>query len=446
MPEVIGNKNLDYLLNLTEDINEVVFEGSTRSGKTIAIFQFLILEAIENPNTIIRCFRHDGATHSSTTIPSFQFCMGPDMFDLWGKVGTFNKSEKVYSFTNGSKICFDSMNEPMKLHGKESDIAFINEAMEATFEAFTQINYRCRDLKIFDFNPSLNQHWIFSKILSKAKHVSGVGKKFMCHSSGVGYVHSTYKDNPCLTDVQVAAIESYDPDNPENVRNGTADAYLHDVYAVGKRGKVEGTIYKTYQVTEEWPERYLCQKWGYGLDFGFSADPMALAECRLYNNKLYVKEECYETDLLVTKNISKPQLKSLQHILEQKEVSKSAEIVADCARPDSIKDLEVTGYNVIPCEKGKDSILAGINILRGFQIMVHVDSNNLLMELEQYRWKRKQDGTWLQEPEDKNNHLLDGIRYWAQRNLFSAKNIMSQDKMRRTKAKVKSRVRARGRR
>ena len=446
MPEVIGTKTFRFLNELPEGIRHCVIEGSTRSGKTVANFMFLCMEAIEVPGTIIRVFRHDGATHKETTIPTFELVMGPEILNLYDVAGKFNKSDKIYSFKNGSKICFDAANEPQKLQGKESDIAFLNEAMEITYEAYTQINYRCKDLILMDFNPSLNQHWIFSKILTKAKKVSGIDKEFYCLDSGVSYIHSTYKDNPCLTAAQVEAIESYNPNNPENVRNGTADEWQWAVYGEGQRGKVEGTIYKTYHVTEEWPERYLCQKWGYGLDFGFSADPMALAECRLYNNKLYVKEECYETDLLVTKNISKPQLKSLQHVLEKKQVSKSAEIVADCARPDSIKDLEVTGYNVIPCEKGKDSILAGINILRGFQIMVHVDSNNLLMELEQYRWKKKQDGTWLQDPEDKNNHLLDGIRYWAQRNLFSAKNIMSQDKMMRTKAKVKSRVRARGRR
>ena len=40
--------------------------------------------------------------------------------------------------------------------------------------------------------------------------------------------------------------------------------------------------------------------------------------------------------------------------------SKNDEIVADCARPDSISELQVSGYNVIPCVKGKDSIMAGI--------------------------------------------------------------------------------------
>ncbi len=427
MADIEATVNFEFLLDLTDDIEYVVLEGSTRSSKTISIIQFLILEAVENPDTIIRCFRHDGSTHNSTTIPSFMFCMGHEMFNLWDTAGSFNKSEKIYSFSNGSKICFDATNEPMKLHGKESDIAWFNEVMEITWDAYTQIAYRCKDLKIFDFNPSLNQHWVFDKILSR--------------EIGVAYRHSTYLDNPFLTDKQVAAIESYNPNDPVNIRNNTADQWAWDVYGLGKRGKIEGQIFKTYQITEEWPERYVCQKWGFGLDFGFSADPMALAEYRLYNNKLYVRELVYETDLIVSKNVSKPNVPSLEHRFEQLGIDRNMEIVADCARPDSIRELQISGYNVIPCEKGKDSVMAGINLLRGFMIMIHRDSNNFQMEAEQYSWKQKQDGTWLQEPKDEYNHLWDGARYWAMRNLSSPKKYMSQKPGRQIK--VHSRVRSR---
>jgi len=288
VPNVIGTVNLELLTELNEGTKHVVLEGSTRSGKTVAIFQFLILEAIENPGLIIRVFRFDGATHGDTTIPTFEFCMGHEMFNLW-QDECMNKTDKVYTYSNGSKICFDSSSKTSKLHGKESDIAFFNEVTEITWGAYKQIANRCRDLKIYDFNPSVNQHWIFDKILSRSRRVHGQGKGFQCEESGVAYQHSTYVDNPCLTEVQISEIEDSDPSNPENVRNGTADQWFWDVYGLGKRGKVEGQIFTSYQVTEEWPDRHLCQKWGDGLDFGFSQDPMALVECRLYNNKLYAQ-------------------------------------------------------------------------------------------------------------------------------------------------------------
>ena len=131
----------------------------------------------------------------------------------------------------------------------------------------------------------------------------------------------------------------------------------------------------------------------------------------------------------------------MEHRFEQLGIDRNMEIVADCARPDSIRELQISGYNVIPCEKGKDSVMAGINLLRGFMIMIHRDSNNFQMEAEQYSWKQKQDGTWLQEPKDEYNHLWDGARYWAMRNLSSPKKYMSQKPGRQIK--VHSRVRSR---
>ena len=446
MPNVVGTKTLEFLLDLPEGIRYVVIEGSTRSGKTVATFQFLDLECIEAPDTTVRVFRHDGATHKDTTVPTFDFTMMDQMFNLYDSAGTYNKSDRIYKFKNRSQISFDAANEPQKLQGKESSIAFLNEAMEITFDAFTQIDYRCTDLVIFDFNPSLNQHWIFDKILSRAKKVAKPGAAWYCLESGVAYIHSTYEDNPCLTDGQISAIESYDPDNPDNVRNGTANAWKWDVYGLGKRGKVEGQIFTAYQVTEEWPDRHVCQKWGFALDFG-SVDPMALSECRYYNNKLYVRELVYETGLLTTKNISKPNIPSLVHELERLGIDKNSEIVADCARPDLIKDLVTCGYNVIPCDKstvnGIGSIKAGIDLLRGFMIMIHVDSNNMLMEFEQYQHKKHANGHWLEEPIDKHNHLIDGLRYWARRNLSSPKKYMSQKPGKQIKVKSRARDRRR---
>lgn len=444
MPEVTGTVNLEHLLDLPESSKHVVLEGSTRSGKTIAIFQFLIIEAIENANTIIRVFRHDSTTHNSTTIPSFKLCMGPEMFNGWDSLGSFNKTEKIYTFTNGSKICFDGTSDPMKLHGKESDISWFNEVTEITWEAYKQIANRCRDLKIYDFNPSISRHWIFLKILSRSKKVHGSGKKFNCGESGISYIHSTYIDNPCLTPSQVDEIESSNPNDPENVRSGTADSWFWDVYGLGKRGKIKGAVFQetNYDISEYWPDREICQRWGFGLDFGFSDDPMALIEMRVYNNQIYMKDLVYETGLLVTKNMTKPYIPSLEHKLIELNIPKDADIVADCARPDSITELQLAGYNCIPCTKGDNSIERGINILKSYLMRPHIDSNNLITELEQYKYKKLlRDDDYTDVPEDKNNHLIDAARYWAMRNIPNQKAIMRQNNSR--KIKVKSRARGR---
>ena len=59
----------------------------------------------------------------------------------------------------------------------------------------------------------------------------------------------------------------------------------------------------------------------------------------------------------------------------------------------------------------KDTILAGIDQLKRHNLFVTKDSHNLLNELNSYIWKSDKNGNNLDEAEDKNNHLIDPIRY-----------------------------------
>jgi phage terminase large subunit len=270
--------------------------------------------------------------------------------------------------------------------------------MEITYEAYRQIMARTRLLVVMDWNPSLNSHWVFDRVLSR---------------SDVLYVHSTYKDNPHLSVKQVAEIEGTNPNIPENVRNGTADAWYWDVYGLGKRGRREGAVFPFFDVVEHWPDEWDCQKYGFGLDFGYSNDPAALIECAIFQGKLYLREWIYETGLITCRSHAKPNTPSIQGLLEAYKFDKNWKIKADCARPEQIAELMTEGYNISAGPKGKGSVIAGIDLIKKFPICVYRGSQNMQMELQQYAWKKHANGTWLQEPEDKWNHLIDAARYWA---------------------------------
>jgi phage terminase large subunit len=55
-----------------------------------------------------------------------------------------------------------------------------------------------------------------------------------------------------------------------------------------------------------------------------------------------------------------------------------------------------------------------VDQIKRSNFFVHKDSKNLLDELNSYVWKIDKNGNILDEPEDKNNHLLDAIRYVLQ--------------------------------
>jgi phage terminase large subunit len=398
MAEIDGTKNLRALLENDKPI--IVLEGSTRSTKTYSIIQYIVMMCLQS-KIIARSFRSDQTVCRKTLVPDFLSILANNFPEL-GLDG-WNKTEACYTFSNGSKYFFDGC-DPAKLHGMKQDIAHLNEVMEIEFASWNQIKIRTSGLKIFDYNPSLTHHWLFNTVMKRSE-----GK--------FNYIHSTYKDNPFLEDEQVAEIEAWEP-TKENINQGTNDKWLWEVYGLGKRGRRKGTIYTRWEITEQWPERMACNRWGYGLDFGFSIDPTALIECCLFQDELYVRERIYETGLVATISESNPNFPSIERSMKELKVDKYAKIIADRARPDSIADLAGVGYNVIPYHQSTNAINPGIQRLQRFSIKVHIGSQNLQRELENYTWKidpKTEEVTDI--PIDKFNHALDAIRYWGMENL-----------------------------
>ena len=398
------NKNFSALIENHESDSMkpvVVLEGSARSGKTYSALMFLVT-LLHQQKLTASVFRADSATHDRGALRDFQEIMINMYLPIW-KAGKFNKSLKTFTFANGSLLEFLGTNDAAKLHGGARDIAFFNEVIECNYEAYRQVVARTRKLIIVDFNPSLSKHWIFERIMKR---------------SDVLYVHSTYKDNPHLDPKIIHEIEATE-DTQENRINGTADPYFWSVYGLGQRAKREGAVYKDYYVCEadEWPAPHLCQRYGYGLDFGFSADPCALIECCLHQSRIYVRQIIYETGLITCRSHASPNKRSIQGLLEENNVNKASKIVADSARPEQIAELNAEGYCVTSVKKYPGSIVEGISLVCHFPIYVHRQSLDIQTELDQYAWRRKPDGTVLDVPEDRFNHALDGIRYWTQEEL-----------------------------
>lgn len=424
------NKNLYELLRNHQDLEHgrgksiMALEGASRSGKTWAILEYLIQCCVVMDGLVATAFRGDGTTHAKSTIRDLHTIMGTTHRDLW-QAGKWNGQEKKFTFPNGSILEFAATNEPGKLHGPERDIAWLNEAMEITYEAYRQIAMRTRLLTLLDWNPSLNHHWVFDRVLTR---------------EDAGYVHSTYLDNPHLPPQQVAEIEATNPDDPINVRRGTADRWQWDVYGLGRRSRREGVIYTLWEVVEaeQWPTRELCQRWGYGVDFGFADDPSCVIECCIYMGALYTREVVYETGLITAPSQSAPNEPSLVGRLREagKGPSTQDRYIADGARPDLIKELRLCDYQVQAATKGPGSVMEGIGLLKGLRWYVHRDSPNIQRELESYVWRQdKKSGVWEGEPVDAHNHAMDAVRYWAQAEIQAMQRMGGQ---RRRKPEAKT--------
>jgi len=159
-------------------------------------------------------------------------------------------------------------------------------------------------------------------------------------------------------------------------------------------------IYKDWKFIEEIPhEARLERRW---LDFGYSNDPSAIGEIYYYNGGWIIHE------LLYQKGMSNKQLADFLNSLDNKQT----QVVADSAEPKSIDELRAYGLTVTPCQKGKDSIMAGIQLIQDQPISVTSSSINIKKEYSSYLFRQDKEGRILNEP-DKTcaDHHMDGIRY-----------------------------------
>lgn len=410
-------------------------EGSSRSGKSWAILQWITFACLE-PKTFlpnferesieVRCMRHDATTARGT--------IWSDLLKILGGLGfvngnggfKINSRDMCVEFPNGSKIMFGGASDPGKLHGLGSDIVFFNEAMMISRAAVDQMEMRTRIGFIFDWNPSLNEHWIFKQGFDKItvyeadEKLAGQPKCF--------YAHSTYKDNlENLSVGQIASIEQYEV-TPGNIERGTANKHMWEIYGLGKRGYMEGRIVPPEKVCfvnpDEFPSESQWECHGYGLDWGFSVDPTALIECAIWNKKLYVRELIYEKELLVSPDPTLPENKSVIGIFKEIGIKPHEVIVADNARPELNAALRRAGYCVLPAYKAYGgSIEPGINLMNQRRWCVSDNSYNVKFELENWCWATDRYGNQLNIPGKKYNHAMDAIRYWLQTFVDSANTV-----------------------
>lgn len=143
-----------------------------------------------------------------------------------------------------------------------------------------------------------------------------------------------------------------------------------------------------------------CKKVGIGQDFGFTNDPSAAVRCGIIDNRLYVDELFYETDMLSSAIANR--LKPF-----------SMKVFADSQDPRLIQEIKNRGVNIYPVDKFPGSIKAGIDKIKDMEFFVTERSYNLIAELRKYVWDKDKDGNYINEPIDEYNHLMDAIRYYV---------------------------------
>jgi phage terminase large subunit len=86
-------------------------------------------------------------------------------------------------------------------------------------------------------------------------------------------------------------------------------------------------------------------------------------------------------------------------------------VTCDSSEPRSVQDIKRNGIKAIGAKKGAGSIEHGIKWLQGHKIIVDESCINAIKELSAHKWKEDKDGNVIPKPVDKDNHIIDAIRY-----------------------------------
>jgi phage terminase large subunit len=348
--------------------------GGTSASKTVSILLLLINYAQSTPGKIISV--------TSESYPHLKRGAMRDFLNImeahhYFKDNLWNKTDSFYTFETGSIIEFFGVESWEKVKGARRDVLFINEANHVSYNAFTQMEVRTKEDIYLDWNPEA-EFWFYISVMNR---------------EDCDFITLTYLDNEALDESIVKAIEAR--------RN---DVQWFKVYGLGQLGEVEGRIYTGWEIIDSIPHEAKLVR--YGLDFGYSVDQTAIVAEYEYNGGVIFDE------ILYSKGLSN---REIAEIIKQQP---KALIIADSAEPKSIAEIKdyikSFGYNIIPTEKGKDSVLFGIQYLQDKKVSVTKQSINLIDEYRAYLWmKDKLTDEFIKEPSPIKNHLMDACRYSA---------------------------------
>lgn len=355
-----------------------IVQGGTSSSKTFSIIPLLIHYASLNTGSEISIVSESIPHLKRGALKDFKKIM--QWTDNY-KDERLNKSNLKYTFANNSYIEFFSVDQPDKLRGARRDILFINEANNVSFEAYNQLAVRTKKFIYIDYNPT-SEFWAHTELLQ---------------DQDADFVILTYKDNEALDDAIVKEIEKA----KEKAKTSKYWENWWNVYGLGKVGSLEGVVFPNWDETMQVPGD--AKLLGGGMDFGYTNDPTAYIQCYKLNNTLIFDEVIYRTGLLNS---------DIKDLLRSNNVGMTA-IYADSAEPKSIAEIRRYGFNIKGADKGRDSVLYGINILQQHHFLVTKRSTNLIKELRNYTWDTSKTGEKLNKPVDAFNHAIDAIRYFA---------------------------------
>ncbi len=387
----------------------IILYGGRASAKTYTICQYLLVQGMTSNKTILITREYQSSIKDSTYSELKNIINKENLHDYYEIKHDTIVGKKDYN--QYTKFIFKGLAKDINTikSTADIDICFVEEAETIKaydWDVLIPTVRKANSQIIIAFNPVEEQSDTYQRfVINKPPHSLGI--------------EINYPDNPFLSDTALAEIEYMKEKNYskyEHIYLGkpismTEDVVFKNYFKIEKLDITHNTRDFLYNGTKVYPL--------YGLDFGFSTDPTAIIEVFLLDDDIiYINREIYEHKLLITKYAELIKQKMPEAINKR--------FHCDSARPDSIAQLNHDGLNCEGATKSKGSIEAGIEYLKGKQIIVNPDCKNMIYELYNYKYKiDKQTSQITTDIIDANNHLIDALRYALYKQISEAKKSLN---------------------
>ncbi len=379
--------------------------GGRASGKSSAVSTFLYrltfeLTPAQKIAHQILYTRYTMMSANISIIPEFlekAEVDGTQDFFRTTRTEVINRMTGSHVMFRGIKTSSGTQTAKLKsIHGVS--VFVVDEAEEWTSEKEFEtimLSIRQKGIKniiIIVMNPTDSHHWVYQRFIEKTHktvYYDGVPVQISTHPN-VLHIHTTYLDNE----------KNLSPEFVEEVRNmkvKNPEKYAHLV--IGQWADVaEGAIFPTIYECDEFPE--WAERVALGMDFGYTNDPTAIIKCGIVGDDLYFDEITYRTRMLS---------KDIIQVLKAYDM----DVDSESADPRLIDEIYLSGVNIYAVEKGKGSIIAGLDYMQSKRIHITKRSFNLLREFRNYVWDKDKDGNYINKPVDAWNHGIDSCRYYC---------------------------------
>ena len=371
---------------------EFWLKGGRGSGKSsfVSILLLCLLIRDREANAVI--YRKVAETLRESVLAQMQWAVQQLKLEKYFQV-QLNPMQMIYRPT-GQKILFKGADDPEKSKGVKLSSGYFAALWFEEASAFhgmeeirtmqASILRGGKGLTILSYNPPVSaDNW--------------VNREALVQEEGRRVHQSDYRQMP-----QEWLGETFIR-NAERLRKRDERAYRH-MY-LGEAVGTGGQVFENVSVrTLKKEEKELVGNWYAGLDFGFASDPDALVICAFDRKRrtLYVLGE----HVRVREKIS-------QLAEKCREMSPGKVIRCDSASPREICELRGLGVNAVGVKKGPGSVEHGIRWLQEAEEII-IDQKacpETAREFSCYEYARDQNGRFIAECPDRNNHTIDAVRY-----------------------------------